>query len=98
MGRISEVGPLDAVGHLVNLLLPALVLGAFAAALAKLVWRRELAGVAWRALALVSAGASACALLAGLVWFGRDGKMATYAAMVVACALALWWRGFMRRR
>ena len=34
------------------------------------------------------------ATVAGLVLFGRDGKMATYAGMVCACALTLWWRGF----
>ena len=32
--------------------------------------------------------------IAGLVVFGHDGKMATYAAMVAACALTLWWFGF----
>ena len=32
-----------------------------------------------------------------LVIFESDGKMATYAAMVVACALALWWVGFRKR-
>ena len=34
--------------------------------------------------------------IAGLVVFEHDGKMATYAAMVVACAAALWWAGFRR--
>ena len=32
----------------------------------------------------------------GLVVFERDGKMITYAAMLIACALALWWAGFRR--
>jgi hypothetical protein len=35
--------------------------------------------------------------VAGLVAFGRDGRMATYGGMVLACALALWWAGFVRR-
>jgi hypothetical protein len=30
----------------------------------------------------------------GLLVLGRDGKMATYGAMVLACALTLWWRAF----
>ena len=34
---------------------------------------------------------------AGWSIFERDGRMATYAAMVVACALALWWVGFRSR-
>jgi hypothetical protein len=88
------MGPLDAVWHLGNFLLPALALGALAAALAKLVWRRELAAVAWRPLATAASGACTAVLVAGLLAFGRDGKMATYLGMVLACALTLWWRGF----
>lgn len=34
-------------------------------------------------------------LLAGLVFFGRDGKMATYAALVLVQGTLAWW---MRRR
>jgi len=39
------MGPVDAFWHLSNLFLPALLLGALAAAMAKLVWRRELGSV-----------------------------------------------------
>lgn len=88
------MGPLDAFWHLVNLFLPALALGSLAAALAKLLWRRDLAAVSWRRLAAPASAVSALAVLAGLWSFGRDGKMATYGGMVLACALALWWRGF----
>jgi hypothetical protein len=88
------MGPLDAFWHLLNLCTPAVALGAVAAALAKLVYRRELAAVPWRALALWAGAAAAVMLVGGLVFFGRDGKMATYAAMVVASAVTLWWRGF----
>ena len=88
------MGPLDALWHVANLFLPALGLASLAAAAAKLLWRRELAAVAWRRLALPACAASAAVVLAGLVLFGRDGKMATYAAMVVACAVTLWWQGF----
>jgi hypothetical protein len=77
------MGPLDALMHLGNLFLPGVALGALAAALAKLLWRRELAPVSFQRLAVPAALA-----------FGRDGKMATYAGMVLACALTLWWRGF----
>lgn len=88
------MGPLDALWHLADLFVPALALGALAAALAKLVWRRELAGVRWRRLALPAAAVCAAVTLAGLVLLGRDGRMATYAAMAAACAVTLWWRGF----
>jgi hypothetical protein len=88
------MGPLDALMHLGNLFLPGVALGALAAALAKLLWRRELAPVSFQRLAVPAALAAAAVTLAGLVVFGRDGKMATYAGMVLACALTLWWRGF----
>lgn len=88
------MGPLDVLWHVGNLFLPALALGALAAGLAKLVWRRELAAVPWKRLAGPASAACAAVVLAGLVLLGRDGKMATYAAMVAACALTLWWRGF----
>jgi hypothetical protein len=88
------MGALDLWWHLANLLLPACALGALSAGLAKLLWRRELAAVDWRRLAAPACAASAAVVLAGLVAFGRDGRMATYAAMVLACAVTLWWRGF----
>jgi len=88
------VGPIDAFWHLLNFFAPAVGVGLLAGGLAKLLWRRELKGVAWARLAGWAAAASAAVLVAGLVVFGHDGKMATYAAMVTACALTLWWVGF----
>ncbi len=86
--------PLAFLNHLVNFFVPALGLGAIAAALAKLVWRAELAARSWWRLAALAAAANAVVTMAGLAWFGRDGRMVTYAAMVLATALTLWWRGF----
>lgn len=88
------MGPLDALNHLLNLFLVPLALGALAPALAKLLWRRELAGVSWRRMAAPACIACAAVVVAGLIVFGRDGKMATYGAMVAVCAVTLWWRGF----
>ena len=89
--------PLDAVWHLLNFSAPAIGVALLAASLAKLSWRRELAGVPWRRLALWAALAGLLTLIAGLLLFGRDGKMATYGALVVASTLTLWWVGFVRR-
>ncbi len=88
------MGPLDALWHLGNLLTPALLLGLLSAGFSKLVWRRELAGVRWRRLAGPACMVAAVATVGGLVVFGRDGRMATYGAMVAGCALTLWWQGF----
>ena len=91
------MGPLDALWHLLNFIAPALGVALLATALAKLSWRRELAAVPWLRLALWTACAGVLSLVAGLLVFGRDGKMATYAVLVVTSALALWWVGFARR-
>jgi hypothetical protein len=91
------MSPLDVLWHALNFLAPALGVAAVAAALAKLLWRRELAGVSWFRLAAWGALAGALTLAGGLLAFGRDGKMATYGALVVATAAALWGAGFLRR-
>ena len=92
------MGPLDALWHLLNLFAPALGVGLLASSAAKLLWRRELKAIAWTRLSVWACSVSALTLLAGLVVFGRDGKMASYGAMLAACALSLWWRGFLARR
>jgi hypothetical protein len=90
--------PIDALWHLLGLFLPALATGALAAGAAKGLWRTDLKGCSWSRLTLWCASAGSLALLAGLVGFGRDGRMLSYAMMVLATALALWWAGFMRPR
>lgn len=44
-----------------------------------------------RAMAAINFIVSVTALLLGLIFFGRDGKMASYSAMVVLCATSQWW-------
>ncbi len=91
------MGPLDALWHALNFFAPALGVAALGAGAAKLLWRRDLAAVSWHRLALWAALAGMTALIAGLVVFGRDGKMATYGTLVAASAAALWVGGFLRR-
>jgi hypothetical protein len=91
------MGPFDALWHLLNFLAPALGVALGAALAAKLLWRHELSSAPLMRLWAWGAGAGAVALIGGLVVFGRDGKMATYGALVVLTALAQWWAGFMRR-
>ena len=92
------MGPIDALWHLLNFFAPALGVGVGASLMAKLLWRRELKGVSWGRLSAWATACGAAVLLAGLVAFGHDGKMATYGAMVMACAATLWWVGFGPRR
>lgn len=91
------MGPVDAFLHLFNFFAPALGVALIAALSAKGLWRRELTGVAWHRLFAWASLAGALAMIAGLVAFGRDGKMATYGLLVGATALGLWWAGFVRR-
>lgn len=91
------MGVLDSLFHLSNFFAPALCVGLVAAWLAKLLWRRELAQVSpWR-MAASAVLASSLVLIGGLLVTGHDGRMSTYGAMVLACALALWWAGWLKR-
>lgn len=93
-----RLGPVEAFWHLLNFFAPALGLGLLSSWMAKLLWRRELKGVSWRRLGTWACACAAAVLVGGLVVFGHDGRMATYGAMVLACATALWWAGFGSRR
>lgn len=83
----------DVLRHLAGFLMPAA-----AVALGVVLSDRWLTGrrpPLLRSLGLNFAVGS-MALFAGLLAFGVDAKMATYALVVVACATAQWWLG--RRR
>jgi hypothetical protein len=88
------MSPLQQFWHVVNFLTPALATAAITAALAKLIWRHELAGRPWILLALWAALAGEAAMVGGWILVGRDGAMVSYAAMVVAVGLTLWVVGF----
>lgn len=91
------MGVLGFLWHLLNFIAPALVLAALLTP----------AAVGWRGLALAGPRAQRCArvwavltglglavLLAGLLVHGRDGKMSTYAVLVLVLGAAVvWWRG-----
>ncbi len=82
--------------HLVHLLLPAwglaLLLAPWVVGGRGLGRWEGRARALWRTVVVLGAVGSAV-LLAGLVWSGRDGRMATYAALVLTVgALAGLWR------
>ena len=89
------MGPLDAVWHLLNFFAPAVGVGCITPLLAKLLWRRSLRGSLPRLVAWTSLGGG-LGLIAALVLFGRDGRMAGYGLLVLGAALALWWAGLRR--
>ena len=84
--------PLNLFWHLANFVLPAVGVGALTAALCKLMWRRSLARTPWFTLAWQASAAGLAVLIAGLVITGHDGRMVTYAGLVVACAAVPWFK------
>jgi len=92
------VDPLDGTWHILNFLAPGIGIGLFAAAITRLLWYAELRGTSWLRLWMWGSIPAVLMCAAGLVVFGRDGKMATYGAMVAACAGGVWWAAFVRRR
>jgi len=92
------MGLLGLLGHLLNFLAPAVVVGLLLAWLAPLLIKQAKPHHSWGRQALLNGAACALVLLGGLLWFGHDGKMASYAAMVLAGASSQWlgaraWRG-----
>jgi hypothetical protein len=80
------------LGHIAGLLAPAI---AVAVMLWILMLRRGARASGVRAGLWALMGVGALVLLAGLLYFGRDGKMATYTALVLAQGSMAWW---LRRR
>ncbi|MCW5649725.1 MAG: hypothetical protein KIS62_08270 [Ramlibacter sp.] len=87
------MGPLDLLLHLLNFLAPALFVALVLTLLARLFMKNKAVALAWYAQAAINFVVGVAALGAGLAFFGRDGKMATYAALVVACAASQWAAG-----
>ena len=89
------MGPIDAIFHVSSFMAPALAAGVLVALAARVVLPQT--GGWWRHAAINSL-AGGLVLAAGLWYFGVDGKMATYAALVLAIATSQWicsrgWKG-----
>jgi hypothetical protein len=83
------MGPLDLLNHLLNFVAPACVVG-FLLALAARWLHPGRSRHAFMVQVGSNVAAGLLALIAGLVLFGRDGKMASYAALVVLSATSQW--------
>ncbi len=83
------------IGHLLNFAAPALGVALLLWGAPRL-WPKAKAGRwAARTELLALCGLGVVVLLAGLVAFGRDGKMFSYTALVLAQGSLAWW---VRRR
>ena len=86
------MGPLDLINHLLNFVAPALVVSGLLVIFNRFFMKKvAYPGTPWRQFAINFVVGSA-ALAAGLVFLGRDGKMLTYLALVLAIASSQWWQ------
>jgi hypothetical protein len=79
--------------HILNFLLPAVAMALLVPTLARLVWWKSLASAGWWRQVRVAGMGNVAVLVLGLIVLGRDGAMWTYAGLVLASALAVWWTG-----
>ena len=84
------MGLLDTFNHLLNFCAPAFALAVAVPVFARLTGAGKAAGAAFALQSAVNFAACLAVLLAGLWVSGHDGKMATYAAMVLVCATTQW--------
>lgn len=74
---------LDALYHLINFVLPAVFVGGVLA-----LWGRRYGKKNVRQTWLINSAVGIVALTAGLILFGVDGKMLSYALLAVASSLS----------
>ena len=89
---------LDLSLHVLSFALPAFAVALLVALAGRWLLPRGAPRPAWWTLLAINFVAGLGALALGLWYFGRDGKMASYAALVLAVATAQWlagraWRG-----
>ena len=92
------MGVIDMLLHGLLWMLPAVVMGLLMVVGAGLCLPRLPTRPRWWVQWAVNSGVGALVLLGGLLLTGRDGKMVTYAALVLAMASSQWallraWRG-----
>jgi len=80
----------SATNHLLNFFLPAWCLPVLLWPMARLAFGRPAGAPRWWLQWLVQAAVCSAVLLVGLWAGGRDGKMLTYAALVLASASTQW--------
>jgi len=81
------MSPLDLFWHLLSFMAPAIALALAVAAAGRLMFPGR---GRWWIHAAIHAVAGVGVLVLGLRYFGVDGKMATYAALVAAIATSQW--------
>jgi hypothetical protein len=89
--KLPAMGVVDFAVHLLNFASPALVVALLVTFLARFIFGNQAAASVWYTRVAINFVVSLVALLAGLWYFGRDGTIASYTAMVLGCATSQWW-------
>lgn len=84
------MGPTDIFLHLLSFAAPALALAFFMALATRVLLPQRVVLLSWWGQVALNAVLGIAVLALGLWHFGVDGKMATYAALVVVTAAAQW--------
>ncbi len=84
------MSPIVLLNHVLNFMAPALWLALFLPLAARFVFRKRSASLGLGAQMAVNFGVGLILLGTGLWFFGRDGKMAAYLGMTLACATSQW--------
>ena len=84
------MGPLDVSIHLLNFAAPAVFVAALTALLGRLLWSKRPSALMWWSQLAINFAVCLAASAFGLWFFGRDGMMATYGALVLGCATSQW--------
>ena len=84
------MGPLELTRHLLSFIAPAVVVALLVALAARVVLPPAARPASWRLAVALNVLAGIVVLTGGLWYFGRDGKMATYAALVLVVATVQW--------
>ena len=84
------MGPLDQIYHFANFLAPACVVGIALALVGQFFAKNRAAAHGFIVQTAINFVAGSVALGFGLWFFGRDGKMASYAALLVVATPSQW--------
>jgi hypothetical protein len=87
---LATMGPLDLLNHLLNFVAPAAWVAVVVTMVARIFMKKRPVAQSLQAQIAVNFAVCLVALVLGLVVFGRDGKMATYAAMALLGASSQW--------
>lgn len=87
------MGPLEFALHLLSFVAPAFAVALLVTLAARLVLPRANRLPGWWLPLAINFLAGVLVLAGGLLFYGRDGKMGTYAALVVVVATVQWLTG-----